>query len=75
MSNIARLPRLPARPVALPLRDTVRETMRERGYVLLYREGMDCPGCGYASWHIGRQSAECACCGTALSLAHDRSAL
>jgi hypothetical protein len=28
-----------------------------------------CPDCGNTQWHVGRQSAECACCGTALPLA------
>lgn len=37
----------------------------------LYRVGEcnRCPGCGRSSWHVGRSSAECAFCGTALSLA------
>jgi ribosomal protein L37E len=28
-----------------------------------------CPGCGRAQWHVGRQTAECAFCGTAIALA------
>lgn len=28
-----------------------------------------CPGCGHAGWEVGRSSAECASCGTALPLA------
>ncbi len=28
-----------------------------------------CPDCGNSQWHVGRQSAECACCGIALPLA------
>lgn len=39
-----------------------------------YRDGMDCPGCGRGAFHIGRQSAECANCGTALPLAPTRGA-
>lgn len=41
-----------------------------RGYHALYREGEvnHCPGCGRCHWHIGRLSAECAFCSTALPL-------
>ncbi|QPT09845.1 hypothetical protein [Sphingomonas paucimobilis] len=40
-----------------------------RGYRPLYQAGSICPACGSTSWHIGRQSAECARCATALPLA------
>lgn len=42
-----------------------------RGYHATYREGETnhCPGCGRTHWHIGRVSAECAFCSTALPLA------
>ena len=42
-----------------------------RGYVLTYRPGQSnpCPGCGGVQWHVGRQTAECAYCATALPLA------
>jgi hypothetical protein len=41
-----------------------------RGYHVAYREGEvnRCPGCGRSHWHVGRLSAECAFCGTALPL-------
>ena len=41
-----------------------------RGYHVSYRDGEvnRCPGCGRSHWHIGRLSAECAFCGTALPL-------
>lgn len=41
------------------------------GQALFYRAGsaMPCPGCGGHQWHVGRQSAECAICATALPLA------
>jgi hypothetical protein len=41
-----------------------------RGYVIFYRqaETNHCPGCGGRAWHVGRQSAECARCGTAIPL-------
>ena len=47
-----------------------------RGYHAVYREdGINhCPGCGRTHWIIGRVSAECAFCSTALPLmeAHTR---
>ena len=41
-----------------------------RGYHVAYRgnEVNHCPGCGRSHWHIGRVSAECGFCGTALPL-------
>jgi hypothetical protein len=47
-----------------------------RGYHAVYRENEinHCPGCGRTHWIIGRVSAECAFCSTALPLmeAHTR---
>ena len=42
-----------------------------RGYVLTYRPGQVnfCPGCGQTHWHVGRSTAECAWCDTALPIA------
>ena len=42
-----------------------------RGYHAVYRENEvnHCPGCGRTHWMIGRMSAECAFCTTALPLA------
>ena len=42
-----------------------------RGYHVVYREHEvnHCPGCGRTQWLIGRVSAECAFCTTALPLA------
>lgn len=42
-----------------------------RGYHVAYHpDGINrCPGCGRTSWHIGRSSAECGFCHTALPLA------
>lgn len=42
-----------------------------RGYHAVYRAGEvnHCPGCGRTHWMIGRLSAECAFCSTALPLA------
>ena len=41
-----------------------------RGNHAVYREGETnhCPGCGRTHWHIGRTTAECAFCATALAL-------
>ena len=41
-----------------------------RGYHAVYRDGEinHCPGCGRTHWLIGRMSAECAFCSTALPL-------
>lgn len=42
-----------------------------RGYLVVYRENEvnHCPGCGRSHWFVGRVSAECGFCGTALPLA------
>ena len=42
-----------------------------RGYHAVYHDGEvnHCPGCGRTHWLIGRVSAECAFCTTALPLA------
>lgn len=42
-----------------------------RGFLPLYHAGEPnrCPGCGRSHWYVGRLSAECGFCGTALALA------
>ncbi|HEV2748795.1 MAG TPA: hypothetical protein VGW34_16045 [Allosphingosinicella sp.] len=42
-----------------------------RGYHVVYRENETnhCPGCGRTHWYVGRVSAECGFCSTALPLA------
>jgi len=42
--------------------------LEQRGYHAVYRgDGSDrCPGCGRQHWIVGRLSAECAFCATAL---------
>ncbi len=42
-----------------------------RGYHVVYREDKvnHCPGCGRTHWYVGRVSAECGFCSTALPLA------
>ena len=51
---------------------TVREPFspEKRGFHVIYRENEtnNCPGCGRTHWIIGRVTAECAFCGTALPL-------
>lgn len=41
-----------------------------RGYSVAYRENEvnHCPGCGRTHWYVGRVSAECGFCATALPL-------
>lgn len=43
----------------------------KRGHHVAYRgDGHDrCPGCGRSHWYVGRLSAECAFCTTAIPLA------
>ena len=56
-------------PTTLSNNDARR--LYERGYHAVYREHEvnHCPGCGRTHWLIGRVSAECAFCATALPLA------
>jgi len=46
-------------------------TLAHRGHHIVYRANSDnhCPGCGRSHWLIGRMSAECGFCGTAVPLA------
>jgi len=41
----------------------------------VYRQGHPnrCPDCGHSSWQVGRTSAECLCCETALPFANPQS--
>ena len=43
----------------------------QRGYHVVYRqhETNHCPGCGRSHWLLGRTSAECGFCATALPFA------
>ena len=43
----------------------------KRGHHIVYRanEANRCPGCGRSQWYVGRVSAECGFCGTAVPLA------
>ena len=51
---------------------TVGRSPAAHGYSPIYRQGElnRCPGCGLASWIIGRSTAECSDCGSALPLQH-----
>ena len=55
----------------MPITSTDAWKPYERGYHAVYREHEvnHCPGCGRTHWIIGRVSAECAFCTTALPLA------
>ena len=46
-------------------------SLQSRGHHVVYRSGElnRCPGCGRAQWHIGRITAECGFCATAVPLA------
>lgn len=46
---------------------------KTRGYVVAYHRGglNACPGCGRSAWLVGRLSAECAFCGTALPIGRE----
>ena len=41
------------------------------GFRIAYRFGITnyCPGCGQTQWHVGRSSAQCAFCSTAVPFA------
>jgi PilZ domain-containing protein len=49
-------------------------SLAKRGHHIVYRinESNHCPGCGRSHWYIGRVSAECGFCGTAVPLAEAR---
>ena len=48
--------------------------LAKRGHHIVYRANSanHCPGCGRSQWYIGRVSAECGFCGTAVPLAETR---
>ena len=49
-------------------------TLAKRGHHVVYRTNSSnhCPGCGRSQWYIGRITAECGFCGTAVPLAEAR---
>jgi hypothetical protein len=59
------------RPIAMEtLASIIPGFIAGRGYGPVYHSGEvnHCPGCGRSHWHIGRTTAECAFCMTALPL-------
>jgi PilZ domain len=50
---------------------SIAATLAHRGHHIVYRANAQnhCPGCGRSHWIIGRISAECGFCGTAVPLA------
>ena len=52
-------------------RPVVGSIVTRRGLAQIYRTDTtnNCPACGHAQWHVGRSTAECAFCETALPLA------
>jgi len=52
-------------PVVLP------GARADRGYLAVYRpdEQNRCPGCGGSNWYVGRSTAQCAFCDTAIPIA------
>lgn len=49
---------------------TFKLDLSARGYQVLFWRGAvnRCPGCGHSQWYIGRVTAECGICGTALPI-------
>ena len=49
----------------------IARQLKARGHHVVYRtnESNRCPGCGRAQWYVGRITAECGFCGTAVPLA------
>lgn len=52
------------------------DRVAQRGYSVIYRHGYvnHCPGCGRSHWWVGRVSAECAFCDTAIPFDRPREA-
>lgn len=50
------------------------DSLALRGHHIVYRANSSnhCPGCGRSQWYVGRVSAECGFCGTAIALAEAR---
>jgi hypothetical protein len=70
VGGLSRLPTVNALSSILPSR-SFQLDVSARGYQVLFRsdETNRCPGCGHSQWMIGRITAECSFCGTALPLA------
>ena len=50
------------------------DSLARRGHHIVYRANTSnqCPGCGRSQWYVGRFSAECGYCATAVPLAEAR---
>ena len=50
------------------------DSLARRGHHIVYRSNTSnhCPGCGRSQWYVGRISAECGYCSTAVPLAEAR---
>lgn len=50
------------------------DSLARRGHHIVYRANTSnqCPGCGRSQWYVGRISAECGYCATAVPLAEAR---
>lgn len=50
------------------------DSLARRGHHVVYRANTanQCPGCGRSQWYVGRISAECGYCATAMPLAEAR---
>lgn len=48
----------------------MKAALAQRGYQVTFRPGQRtvCPGCGRSQWLVGRSTAECAFCATALPI-------
>ena len=55
---------------AIPASRSFKLDLSARGYSVLFRtdEANRCPGCGHSQWYVGRITAECSVCGTALPI-------
>lgn len=53
---------------------TFAAALAHRGHHVVYRSNSSnhCPGCGHSNWLVGRITAECGFCGTAIPLAEAR---
>ena len=54
--------------------ESFSESLARRGHHIVYRANTtnQCPGCGRSQWYVGRISAECGYCATAVPLAEAR---
>lgn len=53
-----------------------RFRFKPRPYLMVYHQGEKnrCPGCGRSSWNVGRTTAQCSFCDSALEIVTDGTA-